>query len=128
MNELPVLNPIPFDKIKQIEAIYKRIPKVDCKRLCEAYCGVITMSKLEWDRICLQLRRVPKAPTSSLDCPMLKNGNECRVYAIRPAICRVWGAVKQLSCPHGCEPTGWLSDEDAHSIFEELDAISGEER
>lgn len=106
-----------------IDTIYQRIPMLRCKRLCQESCGPILMSRLEWERICAQLHRIPKG-RADLTCPMLKNDQDCRVYAIRPAICRIWGVVKAMSCPHGCEPDTWLSDDEAYAILGELDTVS----
>lgn len=46
----------------------------------------------------------------------------CRIYSIRPMICRLWGCVDHpyLRCPHGCAPDRWLSVEEARKIFQEI--------
>jgi len=36
-------------------------------------------------------------------CPALDEGR-CTVYERRPSICRLWGVVESLACPHGCRP------------------------
>jgi uncharacterized protein len=124
-----LLQPIPVSVAAQIDAIYARIPKLDCQRKCQECCGPILMSRFEWQRICSQLHREPKG-NADLTCPMLKNGTDCRVYTIRPAICRLWGTVEKMACPHGCVPERWLSDDEAHGILNELDALAaaGQER
>jgi len=33
------------------------------------------------------------------------------VHAIRPTICRLWGAIASMPCPHGCVPDGGLVDD-----------------
>ena len=53
----------------------------------------------------------------TIDCPALVDGR-CSVYEHRPLICRLWGAVESLPCPHGCEVTpGLLMDTGAHMLI-----------
>lgn len=38
----------------------------------------------------------------------------CRIYRLRPVICRLWGVADALRCLHGCRPAdGWISDAQA---------------
>lgn len=114
---------------EELDSLYAQIPPMECKGLCgEAYCGPIGMGETERLRI---LDRIGHPPFSKifpilnqpgelaflafsehlsqmggvacLQCPMLDDG-KCRVYDIRPMICRLWGAVDDLQCPHGCRP------------------------
>jgi Fe-S-cluster containining protein len=121
--ELDLLIPITSEHAARIDALYERIPKLNCQRKCQECCGPIFMSRLEWQRICSQLRRVPQG-RADLNCPMLKNGTDCRVYAIRPAVCRLWGVVEAMRCPWGCEPDRWLAEEESREILAELESIS----
>lgn len=121
--KLQILDAVPLEVATEIERLYERIPKIDCKRKCQECCGPILMSRSEWQRICSRLRYEPRG-NARLTCPMLKNGTDCRVYAIRPAICRLWGVVERMRCPYGCEPERWLSDEEAHAILDSLDQLA----
>lgn len=109
-----------------LERIYKAVPKVDCKGLCTESCGPVPMSELEHARIRVRGVVIPvlsealtaikngEAPT----CPALQDGR-CSVYAVRPLICRMWGAVESMPCPYGCEVTpGLLVDEGAKMLIE----------
>lgn len=107
----------------ELEAIYKRIPEVQCRRKCQQACGPILMSAVEWQRIREQHYVGPLE--DDLTCPLLANG-DCAVYSIRPAICRIWGATKRLRCPHGCVPTRWLTDEESLHIIKRLIKLSGD--
>ncbi|HEV2379781.1 MAG TPA: hypothetical protein VG206_08280 [Terriglobia bacterium] len=51
-----------------------------------------------------------------LVCPYLVAG-QFFIYGVRPLICRLWGLVKAMRCPHGCEPEQWLSDEEARAML-----------
>ena len=33
------------------------------------------------------------------------------MHAIRPTICRLWGATASMPCPHACVPDGGLVDD-----------------
>ena len=100
--------------LKPTDLTYKALPHIDCKQLCgDTACGPIQMSRDEAQRIDAFLGwRVNPRSKREGTCPMLKNGR-CRVYPVRPMICRVWGLVPSLRCPFGCEPDHWLTDEEA---------------
>lgn len=112
--------------IRNLEAIYSKLPKVPCKRLCGSYCGPIPLQVLELRRILESLSggTLP-APCESGSCPLLKNG-ECTRYQLRPLICRIFGAVPRLACPHGCEPERWMTDAEVAAIMRQLLKISPE--
>lgn len=103
----------------QIDRIYARIPHVNCKGRCQAACSAIVCFDVEWKRTGL----ADDAPDWKR-CPGLTPSGKCSAYAVRPAICRLWGAVKKMRCPHGCRPKRWLSDQEAHEILESIRQIS----
>lgn len=47
------------------------------------------------------------------------------VYTQRPYICRLWGTTEVLKCPQGCEPTRWLSRDEAADIHRRLSDLVG---
>jgi Fe-S-cluster containining protein len=47
----------------------------------------------------------------------------CSVYDARPFVCRIYGAIKNLSCPHGCVPDRWMSPHDTARLFARLTKI-----
>jgi len=52
-------------------------------------------------------------------CPLLVMGR-CSVYDHRPLICRTFGSVEGLRCPHGCLPDALVTDEDQFRNFERI--------
>jgi Fe-S-cluster containining protein len=100
-------------KLAALEALYAMLPKIECQRKCQDYCGPIMMTRLEAKRLPeLICDKVPlkfgvgfhtRTPSKTLICPLLKEG-ACSVYSRRPAICRLWGLTDELRCPFGCEP------------------------
>jgi uncharacterized protein len=111
--------PLDLAQVKIAEAIYASLPKIACKKLCHEACGPIFMGRTEWQRIKNRLGREPKAGLGE-PCPMLTPKKECRVYDIRPYICRLYGLVEKLKCPFGCEPGRWMTDEEANAHIAEL--------
>lgn len=110
----------------QLEAIYQQIPDVQCKGLCQASCGPITGGHRELVRLKRAgvallpvLAQVEALATTGYTCPALVDG-QCSTYAVRPAICRAWGAAEDLRCPHGCEPADGrlLTRPEAHALLD----------
>lgn len=109
----------------RIDAIYARIPKLNCQRKCQSSCGPILCSSAEFERM-KAVSLVPlNAVWPSLDCPALQGGS-CSVYAVRPLICRLWGVVREMACPHGCEPERWLTDTEASALLRDMRKVGGE--
>ncbi len=119
-------------RLRQIEA---ELPTINCKKLCQSYCGVIPMTHLEHERMegvagKIETTELPLPHgtfrvmmTGDGTCPMLRDG-KCSVYEVRPMICRLWGLVEKLRCPHGCTPSRWISDEEAHAFLDRVLALS----
>lgn len=55
-------------------------------------------------------------PPGSNRSPALSDDGRCRGYEGRPALCRTWGMTKSLRCPHGCEPSRWMTDQECGEI------------
>lgn len=94
--------------IRALDRLYAELPTLDCKGLCAESCGPIVMSRVEWVRITDKVGHEPVGGPD-LTCPLLA-GERCTVYDIRPTICRLWGMVPAMPCPHGCVPSRPLTD------------------
>ena len=100
--------------IQALERIYAKIPKIQCKKLCQDTCNVVPATQLELDRIekksGKRFEPLGELP-AKINCSMLAKDGSCSVWNIRPAICRMFGAAdhKLLRCHHGCIPERWLS-------------------
>jgi Fe-S-cluster containining protein len=118
--------------IEKLEALYKRIPELDCKGLCHPSCTIVPASKIEIKRAKSRMGgKNPFNPATALkqlqagankipSCGALKD-NKCSIYTARPAICRLYGAAEGLECPFGCEPKKpKLSRQEAYSIIREI--------
>lgn len=116
---------------QRIAALYARIPDVACKGLCSDYCGPIGASASEGAAM---LRAASQPLTVELPlraggkCGYLTEPRRCSIYEARPLICRLWGAVEDLRCPHGCvpvPPARLLTPEEATVLKAEMFAIGG---
>ena len=100
--------------IEQLEELYAQLPALSCLGLCEASCGEhIDASTAERRRL-LHAGVDLDAPTPDGACPALTQTfglGRCSVHAIRPTICRLWGVMASMPCPHGCRPEGGLVDD-----------------
>lgn len=51
-------------------------------------------------------------------CHLLKDGR-CSIYADRPLLCRLFGAVPKMACPFGCKPDGgFMKRRDEDKVLE----------
>lgn len=120
---------IPLADLARQKALWAKIPDAGCKGLCVEACGPIGMTRLEAAILMDTGRLNPELlepygsgllhiPHDGV-CPMLSDDGRCTVYAVRPAICRAFGAVDHplMRCPHGCEPAGGPM---AHDRFNEV--------
>ena len=110
-----------MDRNERIEAIYARLPDLDCQKKCAASCGPIPMSRAENARIVEHVGYQPRF--DQFQCPMLNAFGRCSVYEVRPAICRLYGVVEAMRCPHGCKPKQWLTDDQARRVLRQLEAV-----
>lgn len=114
----------------KIRAIYERVPKIACKGLCRDQCTVILMSATE-ERMMRDAGHEPPEllaviQSESNACPLLcPASGQCTAYDARPLVCRLWGVVPEMPCPHGCQPERVLSRAEASAIMREVQAIGG---
>jgi putative zinc- or iron-chelating protein len=99
-------------RAERMEALYAQVPAIpDCKGHCWISCGPASMTPWELKRLADAGHRVTsdeiarKAP-GEFWCEALGPDGRCRAYALRPLICRLWGATEWLRCPWGCVPEG----------------------
>lgn len=114
---------------RALARLYKQIPAFTCKPGCADCCGPVPTSPVERVRaprlagIDLRL-----ALTACLTCPYSTDAG-CAVYADRPFICRLFGAVEgepKLACPHGCKPERPLSAAKAEALTMEYMRLTGD--
>ena len=112
----------------ELDALYATLPRLDCRRQCGAFCGPIKVGPDEWRRIVTRVGGEPSARTLMLGlrCPFVTDTGLCSVYDVRPMVCRLWGAVRTvMACPHGCEPSRWLSGDGAWAMLARVGVTKG---
>ena len=70
-------------------------------------------------------------PDQNLDCQFFMQPiGTCRVYALRPMICRLWGMVDHpaMRCSFGCVPDRWVTHTEAKEYFQKVVEIQEEAR
>lgn len=96
----------------ELEALYSQVPDVGCKGLCTDACGPVDGGIRERARMARAGVKLPPvreairkmaSTRGNYECPALVDGR-CSTYAVRPFICRAWGASEDLPCPYGCRP------------------------
>ena len=105
--------------------VYAGLPKIQCKRKCQQACGPIVISDVEQRAIESRTGKPFTIFTSAdLTCELLEPiTGACSVYPIRPLICRLWGLVKEMRCPWGCQPERWVTDAEARRMLAELEEM-----
>lgn len=109
---------------------YAKVPKLACKGLCHASCGIIPLVGKERElanRVAPE--HVEKLGIKGADitiydedrgcCPFLRS-ERCSIYEERPLICRSWGVADGMPCPHGCQPEERMSKKRFDSLVEEV--------
>ena len=110
-----------------LDTIYARVPRIRCKGKCQQACGPIAMTAAEFSRLAAAAGREPSCGPD-LACSLLDARGRCSGYEARPLICRLWGVVKRMRCPHGCEPERWLSEDEAAELLRQANEVGGPTR
>ncbi len=120
--------------IVQLDAVYSELPTIACRGLCQGSCGPVVQGRSMTKQELLRLQDVGgekrgRQRRAPMTCPYLTAEDEtgrCSVYEARPVICRLWGIVDDMTCPHGCEVTpGRLSMEEGRLAMAFVETIGG---
>ena len=108
-----------------LRRVYRKVPALECKGLCHETCGPIPLTAMERERIEESIGHPIGAVGDDMTCPLLDDNNRCSVYALRPLICRMWGAEETMRCPHGCIPKRYLTMDEGGALIQEITAVGG---
>jgi hypothetical protein len=113
--------------VDQIDRLYAQLPSIACQGRCAEACGRITLTDLEARRLHRATHAAPRTilREGTHRCVYLTDRDRCRAYAVRPFLCRVWGLLKSLSCPHGCVPDRWLTDDEFVRLGAAIERLGG---
>lgn len=119
---------MPSDPTARLAEIYASLPSMQCRGKCQASCGSVGMTGLEQQRIAERHgKRLPRMAAFEHSCPALGPFGTCAVYEDRPLVCRLWGLVQSMACPHGCVPDGgWLDEAKGREAMQAAIALDGD--
>lgn len=119
-------------KLRVLREIYASIPSPGCKGLCVDQCTTVPVFPFELEQLeAVAGRKLPTMQAGDelgglllgseigKPCPLLVLGR-CSVYEHRPLICRAFGSVEGLRCPHGCRPTDLVTRDEQYAHFEKV--------
>jgi len=97
---------------------YAAIPASKCRPGCSDCCGPHPWSKAEHARITAYLRKRGRKElrATGLTCPYVER-HRCSIYPVRPFICRLYGTLAKLRCPHGRGPKRLLSPQQEAALM-----------
>lgn len=126
----------PTKRRRKLDEIYVTLPSIACKGLCTASCALAPAYPAEMERLehaakrslpvlhgdelgpAVALARSVQDPT----CPLLVAGR-CGAYDDRPYICRIFGVVDGMRCPHGCTPERILTRKEVDKSIREISKL-----
>lgn len=123
-----------MSKLSKLQALYAKIPPIECKGLCHPSCSIVPAAKIEIKRARERmggknpfnpihtLRALEAGETKIPSCAALKD-KRCSIYSVRPAICRLYGVAEGLECHFGCEPKRKLTRQEANALIREIEAL-----
>jgi Fe-S-cluster containining protein len=120
----------------RLAKLYAKVPHIDCRGKCASFCGPIRCSTRERNRMeragGQPLGTQPATavlPTGERQsvrlCSMLTGAGTCSVYDQRPMICRLWGVVENMRCPHGCQPDRYLTVQQGKDLLAQANETGG---
>jgi uncharacterized protein len=108
-----------ISRVNQLDALYARVPNINCKGLCYETCGpIIPMAGAERQRTGL-----PTINFHDDQCAALTVENRCGIHPERPLICRLYGTVEDFRCEFGCKPDTYLTSAEGRKLIRESQEI-----
>ena len=122
-------------QLRVLGEIWSAMPAIECKGLCWESCSTVPVFPVELEL--LQERaghdlaitdlsyaggRVVGLGEFAKPCPFLVM-RRCSAHDVRPVICRAFGVVEGLRCPHGCEPKKLISNEEQFRLFNRVENL-----
>jgi len=111
----------------KLAEIYAQIPQSTCEPNCGECCGPIMPSLAElrnvkdWcERHHLEYRDFLNI-TDEGNCPYLTPDKRCRIYPVRPFLCRILGVSVELPCPIGkCIQSKMLNSPQIDALYKAI--------
>jgi hypothetical protein len=111
---------------RALDRLYAKIPAFACRPGCTDCCGPVVAGVVERERAPQLLESVAAAVAGGCaSCPYGAGGS-CEIYDDRPVICRIYGTVEDLRCPHGCGPDRLLSAAQGRALLADYHSLCGD--
>lgn len=122
-------------KLRVLRDVWAAMPSIECKGLCWESCSTVPVFPAELEL--LEERAGRELATTDLSyasgrvvglgtflqpCPFLVL-QRCTAHEVRPTVCRAFGVVEGMQCPHGCTPDRLLSNEDQFRLFARVEDL-----
>jgi len=92
--------------------LYKKLPSFECIEGCTDCCGPVPWTAFELARAGID---APPAIADDRRCPFSLHGR-CDIHDRRPFMCRLFGTVEDLKCPHGRGPLQQIDIRTGHDL------------
>ena len=103
------------------QRLYAAIPSFECIEGCTDCCGPVPWSAWELKQAGLA---EPPAERADQACVFSLAGH-CGIHERRPLMCRLYGAVEDMRCPHGRGPLVPLPAADGHELVRRYKIANG---
>lgn len=103
------------------QRLYAKIPRFECIEGCTDCCGPVPWSRHELRQAGLE---APPPDRADNVCPFSLAGN-CSIHEARPFMCRLFGTVEDLRCPHGRGPLQLLPVEEGQDLVRRYKRLNG---
>ena len=84
-----------------LEALYARVPAMQCIPGCTDCCGRTTVCRVEVEGLTAEEDLVRSQLTYA--CPFVSEGKDCAIHGKRWLICRMFGTNPLMRCPRGAK-------------------------
>lgn len=122
-------------RLRVLREVWGSMPSIECKGLCWQSCSTVPVFPIELEALqehagrdlattdlSYANGRVVGLGTFGAPCPFLVM-QRCSAREVRPTICRVYGLSEGIRCPHGCEPTRLMTDEETFKLLNRVEVL-----
>ncbi len=116
--------PNPRRQDEKLDALYAKLPEMECKGECFHYCRTTMIMSLR-ERKRIEERHGSVKANALGWCTMLED-KRCKAQPVKPMFCRLWGMTEDMRCPYGCEPKPrFLTPQEGAAFLSRADEIAG---
>ncbi len=108
-----------------LQSHYDKIPVVKCKGLCQEACGPLLLLKKEMEVIRKEFNTTLITDQTGSCNALCKATGTCKVYSARPWVCRAFGAMEGLECPHGCNTVPLVPQKEGDKLLKSIRKVGG---